>query len=87
MTLIAALFVLNRQLQLSPQMIDVLLRLGGKLCIKAAKDGPYLLLSGIARVLQTLALIATLQSNPHYMPPRVLGKPQGRVGGKRSRTG
>ncbi|MBC7262927.1 MAG: hypothetical protein H5T64_01040 [Chloroflexi bacterium] len=40
LVLIAALFVLNRQLYLCPLIIQALLCLGGKLGIKADKDGP-----------------------------------------------
>jgi len=69
LTLIAALFILNRQLYLPAPLIQYLLLLGGKLGIKADKDGPYLFLTGISRVLQAIALLTTLDHHPVALPP------------------
>jgi hypothetical protein len=69
LTLIAALFTLNRQLYLPAPLIQYLLFLGGKLGLKADKDGPYLFLTGLSRLLQTLALLSTLRHHPPALPP------------------
>jgi len=69
LTLIAALFTLNRQLYLPAPLIQYLLFLGGRLGIKADKDGPYLFLTGLSRLLQTIALLSTLHHHPPALPP------------------
>jgi hypothetical protein len=69
LTLIAALFALNRSLYLPAPLIQYLLFLGGKLGVKADKDGPYLFLTGLSRLLQATALLSTLHHHPPALPP------------------
>jgi hypothetical protein len=59
--LLAALFLLNGKLFFPQEAHSFLLRLGGKLGLKTERDGPYLLLRGLRKLLTCLATLALLK--------------------------
>jgi hypothetical protein len=61
LVLIAALFLLNIRLFLDETSLHILLTLGGKQGLKSERDGPYLALRGLQKVIGCLATLAVLK--------------------------
>ena len=59
--LLAALLILSGRHFFPDRAWQVLLRLGGKLGLRSERDGPYLLLRGLCKVLTGLATLALLK--------------------------
>ncbi len=59
--LLAALLILNGRHFFPDKAWQILLRLGGKLGLRSERDGPYLLLRGLCKVLTCLATLALLK--------------------------
>jgi hypothetical protein len=59
--LIAALFLLNIHLFLDETSLQLLLILGGKQGLKSERDGPYLALRGLQKVIACCATLAVLR--------------------------
>lgn len=61
LVLVAALFLLNIRLFLDDSSLQILLTLGGKQGLKSERDGPYLVLRGLQKVVGCLSTLALLK--------------------------